>query len=242
MSEFAVHTMRPARTLEWIGLTIVKKYLAVATPDKIEDVHSNPEYFPKGIDLVLHHPDGSTSTVDLKVDSYYGSDPSRKIRGLCNPDSKFILLETISQLQFDRERKPDTNGTLRVRGRPDALGWFFTSEADQVYYYFLAILSSAAEMKQMFSEIFESSKPGTAAEAEKKLLSSIKIDRDLLITYRLDKARKWFEAAPPDAFAGYAGAVNPTYITLSRRAHRDRFVSELPAINHGSIFEKLKSY
>jgi len=29
-----------------------------------------------------------------------------------------------------------------------------------------------------------------------------------------------------EAFACYAGAVNPTYITLSRRAHRDRFVSE----------------
>lgn len=56
----------------------------------------------------------------------------------------------------------------------------------------------------------------------------MKIDRDLLITYRLDKARAWYETAPPDAFAGYAGAVNPTYITLSRRAQEDQFISEVP--------------
>jgi hypothetical protein len=45
---------------------------------------------------------------------------------------------------------------------------------------------------------------------------------------------------PRDTLAGYAGAVNPTYITLSRRAHRDRFVSEVPAKSHGSIFSRLK--
>ena len=77
-----------------------------------------------GIDLILHHPNNTTTTIDLKVDSYYGSDPNRKIRGLCNPDSGYILLETISQLQFDRERQANKNGTLRARSRPDVPGWF----------------------------------------------------------------------------------------------------------------------
>ena len=90
--------MRPAKTLEWIGLTIVKRYFSSAiSSDRVEDVHSDPAYFQKGIDLILHHPNSSTTAIDLKVDSYYGSDPNRKIRGLCNPDSGYILLETISQ-------------------------------------------------------------------------------------------------------------------------------------------------
>ena len=71
------------------------------------------------------------------------------------------------------------------------------------------------------------------------MLGSLKVDRDLLITYRLDRARAWYETAPGDAFAGYAGAVNPAYITISRRARRDRFVSEVPAKSHGSILGEL---
>ncbi len=77
---------------------------------------------------------------------------------------------------------------------------------------------------------------------DEKLLRSLKIDRDLLITYPLDKARAWYETASRDAFAGYAPAANPAYITISVRAHRDRFVSEVPAKNHGSLFSKLASH
>lgn len=235
--------MRPARTLEWIGLSIVKRYISSTTSDKVEDVHSDPAYFQKGIDLILHHSNSSTTTIDLKVDSYYGSDPERKIRGLCNPDSGYILLETISQLQFDRERHANNNGTLRVRNRPDVPGWFFTSTADEVYYYFLAILSSTSELRPLYSEYLELIRTRSPThELETKLLKTLKIDRDLLISYRLDKARSWYETAPRDAFAGYGGAVNPSYITVSRRALRDRFVSDVPAKNYGSLFSKLVSH
>src|SRR6267143_5244685 len=108
----------------------------------LRDVHSNPEFYDKGIDLILNQPNAQKKTIDLKVDSYIGSDPSRKIRGLCNPDSGFILLETISKLQYDRSRKVSTNGTLPVRQKADVPGWFFTSSADEVYYYFLALLNT----------------------------------------------------------------------------------------------------
>src|SRR5256885_3381569 len=111
-------------------MTVVKRYL---TRDKdsrdLRDVHSNPEFYDKGIDLVLNLPNAKKRTIDLKVDSYIGSDPSRKIRGLCNPDSGFILLETISQLQYDRSREISTNGTLPARQKADVPGWFFTSSA-----------------------------------------------------------------------------------------------------------------
>ena len=165
--------MRPAKTLEWIGLTIVKRYLSSTTSDRVEDVHSHPDYFQKGIDLILHHPNSTTTTIDLKVDSYYGSDPNRKIRGLCNPDSGYILLETISQLQFDRERHVDNSGTLRTRNRPDAPGWFYTSKADQVHYYFPAILNTTTKLKRLHDEYLELIRTRSSTQQlEEKLLRS----------------------------------------------------------------------
>src|SRR5438132_3879871 len=114
-------------------MTVVKRYL---TRDKdsrdLRDVHSNPEFYDKDIDLVLNLPNAQKRTIDLKVDSYYGSDPSRKIRDLCNPDSGFILLETISQLQYDRSRKVSTSRTLPARQKADVLSWFFTRSVDEL--------------------------------------------------------------------------------------------------------------
>ena len=132
------------------------------------------------------------------------------------------------------------NSTLRTRNRPDVPGWFYTSTADEVYYYFLAILNTTGELRPLYAEYLElvrAQRPTLGLD--EKLLSSLKIDRDLLITYPLDKARAWYETASRDAFAGYAPAPNPTYITISIRAHRDRFVSQVPAKNHGSLFTKL---
>jgi len=92
LPETPVPTIRVAKRLKWFGMTIVKRYL---TRDKdsrdLRDVHSNPEFYDRGIDLVLNLPNAQKRTIDLKVDSYYGSDPSRKIGGLRNPDSGFIL-------------------------------------------------------------------------------------------------------------------------------------------------------
>ncbi len=138
------------------------------------------------------------------------------------------------------DRQVDSNGPLRVQTRSDLPGWFYVSTADQVYYYFPAILNTTTELRPLYSEYLELVRTrGPTQDLEKKLLRLLKVDRDLLITYRFDKAHKWYEIAQ-DVFAGYPGAVNPTYITLSRRAHRDRFVSDVPCKNHGSIFNMLK--
>lgn len=89
--------MRLAKTLEWVGLTIVKKYLSKITSDKMEDVHDNPNYFQKGIDLLLRHANGTTTTIDLKVDSYYGSDRNRKIRDYATRTvDSFFLRRSVS--------------------------------------------------------------------------------------------------------------------------------------------------
>src|SRR5438128_5394781 len=179
-------------------MTVVKRYL---TTDKdssdLRDVHSNPEFYDKGIDLVLNLPNAQKRTIDLKVDSYIGSDPTRKIRGLCNPDSGFILLETIGQLQYDRSRKVSTSGTLPVREKADVPGWFFTSSADEVYYYFLALLNTETQLNPLYTEYVELVKDDQPTdEVESRLLRELRVDKDLLVTFSLSEARAWYATAP----------------------------------------------
>ena len=223
-------------------MTVVKRYL---TKDKdsrdLRDVHSNPEFYDKGIDLVLNLPNTQKKTTDLKVDSYIGSDPSRKIRGLCNPDSGFILLETISQLQYDRSRKVSTSGTLPVRQKADVPGWFFTSSADEVYYYFLALLNTETQLNPLYSEYVELVKGNQPTEeVENRLLRELRVDRDLLVSFSLSEARAWYDTVLETAFHGYAPAPNPSYLTLSKRVKRDAFISNGIGKSHGSIFPLVK--
>jgi hypothetical protein len=238
LGEYAVHTVRVAKKLEWFGLTILKRYLGRQEPgSKVQDVHDDPQYFSQGIDLILHDVTSGTRTIDVKVDSYYGSDPKRKIRGLCNPDSGFILLETISQLQYDRKTDADSGGSMPVRGKADVSGWFFTEKAGEVFYYYLALLNEESELNPIYAEYVKIvSSSQSPVDVENQLLRHLKVDRDLLVTFRLDEARTWYESAPTSAFRGFAAAPNPTYLTLSRRAYRDSFVSNGPGRSQGPIF------
>jgi len=152
-----------------------------------------------------------------------------------------ILLETISQLQYDRSRSVSTNGTLPVRQKTDVPGWFFTSSADEVYYYFLALLNSETQLNPLYEEYVKLVKSNqTTDEVENRLLRELRIDRDLLVSFSLPEARAWYDAAPETVFHGYAPAPNPSYLTLSKRVKRDLFISSGIGKSHGSIFSLVK--
>jgi hypothetical protein len=57
LAEHSVHATRVAKRLKWFGMAVVKRYL---TKDKdsrdLRDVHSNPEFYDKDVDLVLNLP------------------------------------------------------------------------------------------------------------------------------------------------------------------------------------------
>ena len=242
MAEHSAPTFRAAKRLKWFGLTVVKRYL---TRDKdsrdLRDVHSDPEFYDKDIDLVVNLPNAQKRTIDVKVDSYYGSDPMRRIRDLCNPDSGYILLETISQLQYERSRKVSANGTLPVRQEADVPGWFFTSSADEIYYYFLALLNTETQLNPLYAEYAELVKNiRPTDEVENRLLRELRVDRDLLVSFSLSQARTWYETVPKTVFHGYAPAPNPSYLTLSKRIKRDLFISSGIGKSHGSIFSLVK--
>src|SRR4029077_12685956 len=223
-------------------MTVVKRYLTKGKDSRdLRDVHSNPEFYDRGIALVLNLPNAQKKTIDLKVDSYYGSDPTRKVRGLCNPDSGFILLETVSQLQYERSRTVSANGTLPVSQKADVPGWFFTSSADEVYYYFLALLNNETELNPLYAQYVELVKGNQPTdEVENRLLQELRVDRDLLVSFSLSEARAWYDNASETVFHGYAPAPNPSYLTLSKRVKRDLFISSGIGKNHGSIFSPAK--
>ena len=236
MAEYTIHTVRVAKKLEWFGLSIVKRHLE-GSGSRVEDVHNDPNYFSKGIDLIAHSAKSGKLTLDVKVDSYYGSDPNRRVRGLCNPDSGFILFETISQLQYDRKPNVEPDGHIPVRTKRDVPGWFYTGKADEVYYYYLALLNDEGELNPIYAEYVSLAKSNSSTtEVENKMLRTLRVDRDLLVSFRLDETRRWYETAPASAFQGFAPAPNPTYLTLSRRGRRINFIESGQGKSHGPIF------
>jgi len=225
-----VHKMAAAKKVELVGLAILKRYWRLEYPEgNIEDVHDRPDYFQKGIDLVLSTPrEGKSKTVDAKVDTYIGTDPTRKIKGLCNPNSGFILMETISQLQFDR-------------GKKDAPGWFYTSEADEIHYYYIALLNDARELAPYFIRLKDAAGSERSVDMiEDELIRILRVDQDLLVVYDLEEAREWLGRFSRNRTLSYSGAVNPTYVTVSVRVDRNTFCSQGPGRMKGPIFERVR--
>lgn len=232
--ELQLHTTRSTKPLESVGIAIVKAWLRATNPGiRIEDVHDNRDWFNKGIDLVLRYSDG-TETVDLKVDSYYGTDPAKKARGVYNLDSGVLLIETTSQLRYDR---------TRLETHPDVPGWFFTSQADRIFYYFVAIETPLSTIKATLARRQALEGRGEVADLiDRELLGILNLERDELLSYRLKDAREWYRTAPEDAFEGWAGAGNPGYVTVSKRLKRDYFLATAWGKSHGSIFDTARKY
>lgn len=221
-----VHTTRVAKKLEWFGLTIVKRYLSKSSV--IKDVHADPHYFRKGVDLMVERP--TSFSIDLKVDSYIGSDRERRIRGMCNPDSGMILLEVISQLQYDRTKA-------------DVRGWFFTSEADEVFYYFLALLNDPRDLGILYARYRDAvAAEKSTSDIEDELIRALRVDNDLLIAFNLEKARKWYAEVGSGLPVSWSGASNPTYVTVSRRIPRDAFLEPKgPGRYIGRVYQQISA-
>src|SRR5207247_8162654 len=122
----------------------------------------------------------------------------------------------------------DSGGSMPVRSKADVPGWFVTEKADEVFYYYLAILNEESELNPIYAEYVNLVSSGQSpVGVENELLRHLKVDRDLLVTFRLNEARTWYESAPASAFRGFAAAPNPTYLTLRRTANRDHYTSNV---------------
>ena len=138
--EYKVHTRKVGGPLEFAGLSILKRWLR-GQPGIVglEDVHADPEWFDKGVDLLVTRTNG-TQKIDVKVDSYYGADENLEKVGWYHRDSGALLIETVSQLQYDRDH---------LDKRPDQDGWFFTTTSDEIYQYYLPVLGPYDELRNL---------------------------------------------------------------------------------------------
>src|SRR5438094_5652265 len=77
---------------------------------------------------------------------------------------------------------------MPVRSKADVAGWFFTEKADEVFYYYLALLNEESELNLIYTRyvnLVSSSQSPVGVENE--LLRHLKVDRDLLISFGLNE-------------------------------------------------------
>ena len=126
---------------------------------------------------------GVRRVVKVKPDAYFGTDPAKiadRSLSFYRQDAGLIALQAVAD---SSTRDP---------------GWIYTSEADEVFYYYLAISQSEDEVRALF------------AEPDESFFAGLKVDRDDLLVLPLAPARAWFaeraERYPsrPVAFEGYS--------------------------------------
>jgi hypothetical protein len=119
-----------------------------------------------GVDLVYNR-GGHSVRVKVKPDVYFGTDP-RKIADqqlvFYRSSSNSYAFETISH---------------HVTRHP---GWIFDSEADELFYYFIALGQTEEEIAALMEE------------PDEVFFSELLVERDELHVIRLDALRGWFEA------------------------------------------------
>jgi hypothetical protein len=118
-----------------------------------------------GADLV-YAVGGRAVKVKVKPDSYFGTDPTGvadRMLTFYRPNAGHYAFESISN---HLTREP---------------GWIFSSDADDLYYYYLAIRQTEAEVKALFQgpdEVF---------------FSELAVERDELHVVSMSELRRWFE-------------------------------------------------
>lgn len=139
------------------------------------------DYGTPGVDLT-YRTGGTTHRVKVKADAYFGTDQGRVIdRSLpfYRSDTGHYAFESISNTKT-RE-----------------LGWMFNSDADELFYYYIALSQTEEEAEALL------------AEPDEVLFSELDVDRDELRILPMRSTRSWFE----DHYEEYT----PRPVTLEER-------------------------
>ena len=197
--------------LHEVATRIITKYLTVrgATPGRGRGCVRTASH-GRGVDIVAI--EGRVSRrIKVKADPYFGTD-SRKIgdRGLefYRADSGCLAFEAVA------------NTATRE------LGWTLASEAEDLYYYYLALGQTPDEVRALL------------AEPDEVFYSEIAVERDELLVLPMDRVRTWFEehhqdyAPRPVMHDGVA-----SWYRLVPRADLEKALGRVPS--SGAIFPRL---
>lgn len=118
-----------------------------------------------GVDITYRF-QGRRVGIKIKPDPYFGTDPS-KVRdrelAFYRSDAGHYAFESISN---HMTREP---------------GWMFNSEAEELYYYYVALAQSEDEIRALLSE------------PDDVLLGELKVERDQLRVLPMRETQAWFE-------------------------------------------------
>jgi len=162
------------------------------------------------VDITYRY-EGRRVGVKVKPDVYFGSDPVKvRDRDLVfyRSDAGHYAFESISN-HMTREA-----------------GWMFSSEADELFYYYLVIAQSEDEVRALL------------AEPDDVFFSELKVERDELRVLPMKGTREWFKAhyeeyAPRPVTVGEISA----WYRLIPRSDIDTQVAGIR--NIGSVFSAL---
>ncbi len=118
-----------------------------------------------GVDLV-YTSSGQRTRIKVKPDAYFGVDPAKvgdRALTFYRPDAGHYAFESISN---NVTREP---------------GWIFNSEADYLYYYYIALSQSESEVAALLSE------------PDAVFFGELKVERDQLHVILMKNIRRWFE-------------------------------------------------
>jgi hypothetical protein len=155
-----------ADLLQKVAERILGRYLTVSGYPEVTLLRARPlSASAPGVDLMYRTGD-EWRKIKVKPDVYFGTDPAKvndRYRTFYRADSGHYAFESIS------------NNATRESG------WTFNSDADEVYYYYLALSQTEEEIGALLGE------------PDGIFFSELKVDRDELHILPMAEVQSWFQ-------------------------------------------------
>lgn len=151
--------------LQQVAERIVAAYLTAAGKADVTVVSGFESFRARSVGITYSSHAGACQ-IKVKPDPYFGTDPAKvnnRALTFYRADAGSYAFEAVA------------NSATR------APGWMFDSEADDLYYYYLALAQDEDEVRALLGE------------SDDVLFSELKVDRDELWILPMAETRIWFE-------------------------------------------------
>jgi hypothetical protein len=205
-----IANMNGAALLQAVAERIITKHLVLRGASRADVVSDATNPHGRDVDIVAIEGRASRR-IKVKADPYFGTD-SRKIgdRNLVfyRADEGCLAFEAVA------------NSATRERG------WTLASEAQDLYYYYLALGQTQDEVRALLNE------------PDEVFFSEIAVERDELLILPMDQIRPWFEEHHQDyAPRPVMHDKVASWYRLVPRADLERAFGRIPS--SGPIFSRL---
>lgn len=196
--------------LQRVGERVVARWLVEQGKADVVQTAGRAGLGGRGVDITYEW-QGARQRVKVKTDPYFGIDPAKV---------------GDRSLTYYREDKAHFAFEAVANAATREPGWVFDSEADYLYYYFVAISQAEDEIQAL------------ADEPDEVFFGELMVDRDELVILPMKELRAWFEVSferytPRPVLVGGASA----WYRLVPRADLHKSVEGMRSV--GSVFRTL---